>query len=102
MLDNVTVADAGTAASTGVNVEKFTKKVLIVQTNRSMTVRVQASDDDVNYFDWKTVADADITHNCNNEKILIEIPFTTTFFRVVATNSAGAAGEISARLMCHA
>lgn len=102
LIDNVTVADGGTAASTGVNVEKFTKKSLIVQTNRSMTVRVQGSDDDSNYFDWKTVADADITHNCSNEKILIEIPFTTTFFRVVVTNSAGASGEVSARLMCHA
>ena len=102
LMDNLTVEASGTATHTGVDVGMYTKKTLLVETNRSMTVYMQGSTDNANFYDLKTIADADVTHNCTNEKIAIEIPFYCHFFRVSVLNSAGAQGLVTARLMCHA
>ena len=102
LMDNLTVGASGTATHAGVDVGMYTKKTLLVETNRSMTIYVQGSTDNANFYDLKTIADADVTHNCNNEKILIDIPYYAHFFRVSILNSAGAQGLVTARLMCHA
>ena len=102
LLDNLTIEASGTATHGGVDVGMYTKKTLLVETNRSMTVYMQGSTDNASFYDLKTIADADVSHNCSNEKILIDVPFYCHFFRVSVLNSAGAQGLVTARLMCHA
>ncbi len=102
LIDDVTVAESGTATHAGVDVGMHTEKTLLVETNRSMTVYMQGSTDNVNFYDLKTIADADVSHNCNNEKILISVPFYCHFFRVLIQNTAGGSGLVTARLMGHA
>lgn len=77
------VAAGGTLTHAGIDVNDYSRVTVLVSSSGNSTVYIQASDDNTNWYDPKTVADADITHNCNAEKIAINVPVYAHYLRVV-------------------
>ena len=89
---------AALLASVGIDVSGYETLSLNVATTNTCTVTVQLSDDNVNWYEIKTAADADLSWACNNEKINFSIPNFSRFVRVLVQNTAGAAGTTTAVL----
>jgi len=100
-LANAVLLDAlGTFVSEGQDVSAYARKTIQVSATQACTVYYQTSNDNVTWFDPKTVADADISFNCNNEAIAISLSDAMHYLRVVVYNTAAAAATISVVLSC--
>ena len=83
----------------GEDVEEFLNKTVLVSASTTATVRVQFSDDLINWYNWKDLAGAAIEFSINNEKICFGFTDHTRYIRVFITNTAAAANTISLVLM---
>lgn len=96
--DAVSVAAGGTLTHTGVDVNDYAKKTVLVSTTANCTVYVQVSDDNTNFYNIKTAADGDLSWNCNNEKIAIQIDHYAHYMRIVIY--ATVASTVTGIIMC--
>lgn len=79
-----TVVTNATVVSGAVEIDGFEKLNIYVKTSTSFTVYLQTSIDGVLWYDVKSIADADITFNCNNELICAPYANVVAFYaRVV-------------------
>jgi len=100
VFDAVTLPGTGTLTHTGLDVSDYRKVTIMVSTTQNCTVYVQVSDDNTNFYDPKTVADADITHNCNNEKICFDVPVYAHYLRVVVYNNTATDAIVTGIVSC--
>lgn len=99
IFNSLSVADGASATHAGIDIAHAAKITVLVATNRSMTIRPQISDDNIDFYDVKNEADADLTFNCTNEKIAFRLDGCAKFLRMFVTNSAGAAGTITMKIL---
>ena len=99
IFDALSIADGASATHAGVNIAHAARITVLVATNRSMTIRPQISDDNLNWYDSKTEADVDISFACSNEKIAFRLESAAKYLRLFVTNSAGAAGTITLKIL---
>ena len=99
IFNSFSVANGASITHEGINIAHAAKITVLVATDRSMTVRPQISDDNVNFYDVKNEADTDISFNCNNEKIAFRLESAAKYLRMFVTNSAGAAGVITMKIL---
>ncbi len=98
-IPSTSVADGASITHDGVNVAHVAKITVLVATTRSMTIRPQISDDNNDWYEVKNEADTDLSFNCANEKIAFRLDGCAKFLRMFVTNSAGAAGEITLKIL---
>ena len=100
MLNAQTVAGLGTIVGPGIDVDGYSKLTFLVYANVSTEVYVQVSNDNTNWYNPKTVADADIKNLCNNEKIAITfVGYYAPYVRIVVDNKAAGTATVTAILL---
>jgi hypothetical protein len=90
VFDDLSVPATNVVTHDGLDVTGYSSILVQISTTASATVYVQFSDDLTNWYDLKTSADADLSWNCNNEKICFLVPASGHYFRVVVLNGASA------------
>ena len=81
--DGVSLPAGGTLTHEGINVNDYSGITVLVSSTGNSTVYIQVSDDNTNWYDVKSPADADRIYNCNNEKIAIPLNLYAVYMRVV-------------------
>lgn len=76
---------------TGIDIGRFSRVSVIVSTSASCTIRFQVSDDNTNWYEVKEYPDTDMSFNCNNEKIAIQLVPYGLYFRVALQVGTSAA-----------
>ena len=99
VLDNFSVADGASITHEGIDVSHAAKTTVLVSTDRTMTIRPQISDDNINFYDLVDETDTNRTFDCTNEKIAFRIESAAKFIRLFVTNSVGAAGLITLKIL---
>ena len=90
------VAPTDTVTSAAVDVGNCSKISVLMSATDNMTIYPQFSDDNLNFYDLKTAADANVTFNCNNEKICMPIDVHGHYFRIVAKNFGSGNSTVNA------
>jgi len=97
-LNGEVLAASATAVTVGIDMSAFEAATVGISTTAACTIRPQISDDDVNWYDVKTAADADISFACNNEKIAFAFPMYGRYIRVTVTD--GGSGSTVTAVIC--
>jgi len=95
VFDAVSVPGTSLVVHEGIDVSGYHKISVLVSTTQNCTVYIQGSDDNTNFYDLKSDADADLTWNCNNEKIWFRVLPATRYFRVAVYNSVAVAATVT-------
>lgn len=96
VMDAVSVPSGNVGTHNGVDISGYDKVSLNVKTTGAATVYYQLSDDNVNWYDPVTVADAAISYAVNNISRNIPVDRNGKYLRVVFNNTAGAANVCTA------
>lgn len=82
----------GLLTGVGQDVRGYENLSVNVSTTQPCTITIQVSDDNANWYEIKSAADADLSWNCSNEKINFNIPNFSSFMRVLVLNTNATAG----------
>jgi len=98
VFDAVVVPALGTIAHTGIDSSGYASMTFYVSSTGASTVYLQFSDDNVNWYDMKSVADDTRSWSCSSEKIAVHGDIATHYVRIVVYNTAGANNTIDGRI----
>jgi len=82
----------GLLSGIGIDVGGYADLSVNVSTTNACTVTIQVSDDNVNFYEIKSAADADLSWLCSNEKINFSVPNFSRFIRILVKNDTATAG----------
>lgn len=83
----------------GEDVREFLNKTIMISTSGAATVYVQFSDDNVNFYEWKSIEDSDLTFACTNEKICFGFQDHARYVRIVIYNSSSSNNTVSLTIL---
>lgn len=87
------------ATHEGVDVSDYQGMTVYLSSNVSVTLYVQFSSDNVNWYDLKAQDDTNRSWNCNNEKICVAGDIVARYVRLVVYNASGSTATITAGFM---
>ncbi|MHC1610038.1 MAG: hypothetical protein ACXQTW_00270 [Candidatus Methanospirareceae archaeon] len=86
---------SGLLTHDGVDVWGHCCIAFLVSTDQNCTIYMQGSDDNVNWYDFKSATDSDRSWNCNNEKIWVPINICAHYVRLVVYNAAASTATVT-------
>lgn len=96
VIDNQSVPNAAAISHAALDISSFGRKSMLVSSDGPVTIYVQFSDDELNWYEWYDTSDNAVTFAVDNVKKCIEIIDVAHYMRIVITNSSGAAVNVTA------
>lgn len=100
VFDEVSITTGTTLTHTGIEIFDYQEVSFSISSTGNVTVYVQFSDDNVNWYDLKSLDDADRSWNCNAEKIFVTGTVAARYMRLVvyASSDSTVTGVITGRV----
>ena len=83
IFEDVSLSAGSILTHTGIDVSSYSRITVLISSSGNVDIYPQVSDDNTNWYDIKSEADADLVYNCNAEKIAIPINLNAHYFRIV-------------------
>ena len=93
---NQSVPGSGNITHNGIDVSHAAKITCLVSTTAACTVRVQISDDNINWYEFVDETDTARTYSVNNQKKAFRIENAAKFLRLFVTNDTASAVTVNA------
>ena len=99
VVNNKSVPGSGNITHAGIDLQHAAKITCLVSTNAACTVRVQFSDDNLNWYEFVDETDTARTYSVNNQKKAFRIDNAAKFLRLFITNDTTADVTVHAVVM---
>lgn len=95
LIDGYSVGASELITHAGEDVSGYSKLALFISSTENVTIYVQGSDDNLNWFDYKRVHDTNTTWNCDGEKIWFLLDSVAHYIRVLVYATAASTVSVT-------